>query len=139
MLLRPFLNDKSSCASYLFGCTTHAQLAVVDPHADLVDGYLATAEAIGAPVPRFVHIPTDLLFRMVPKMAEWCEINFQYHNVISNEAARRDLGFDPKISWSEGARALRGLTEPSQPEMLAKYQQLLAAWEEATRNLPRLE
>ena len=25
MLLRPFLNDASSCASYLFGCTTHAQ------------------------------------------------------------------------------------------------------------------
>jgi hydroxyacylglutathione hydrolase len=37
MLLRPFLNDATSCASYLFGCGTHAKLAVVDPHADLVD------------------------------------------------------------------------------------------------------
>jgi hypothetical protein len=36
MLLRPFLNDTTSCASYLFGCGTHAKLAVVDPHADLV-------------------------------------------------------------------------------------------------------
>jgi hypothetical protein len=36
MLLRPFLNDATSCASYLFGCGTHAKLAVVDPHADLV-------------------------------------------------------------------------------------------------------
>src|SRR5947207_10024578 len=50
MLLRPFLNDASSCASYLFGCTTHAKLAVVDPHADLVDEYLATAAALGAPI-----------------------------------------------------------------------------------------
>ena len=50
MLLRPFLNDASSCASYLFGCTTHVKLAVVDPHADLVDAYLAAAAAIGAPV-----------------------------------------------------------------------------------------
>jgi hydroxyacylglutathione hydrolase len=50
MLLRPFLNDSTSCASYLFGCGTHAQLAVVDPHADLVDDYLATAAALGAPV-----------------------------------------------------------------------------------------
>ena len=50
MLLRPFLNDASSCASYLFGCTTHARLAVVDPHADLVDEYLAAAAAIGAPI-----------------------------------------------------------------------------------------
>ena len=41
MLLRPFLNDATSCASYLFGCGTHAKLAVVDPHAELVDGYLA--------------------------------------------------------------------------------------------------
>ena len=37
MLLRPFLNDAGSCASYLFGCTTHKKLAVVDPHVDLVD------------------------------------------------------------------------------------------------------
>jgi hydroxyacylglutathione hydrolase len=50
MLLRPFLNDDTSCASYLFGCTTHQKLAVVDPHADLVDRYLATADAIGSPI-----------------------------------------------------------------------------------------
>jgi hydroxyacylglutathione hydrolase len=50
MLLRPFLNDSSSCASYLFGCGTHSRLAVVDPHADLVDDYLTTAEALGAPI-----------------------------------------------------------------------------------------
>jgi glyoxylase-like metal-dependent hydrolase (beta-lactamase superfamily II) len=50
MLLRPFLNDAGSCASYLFGCTSHAKLAVVDPHADFVDDYLATATAVGAPI-----------------------------------------------------------------------------------------
>jgi hydroxyacylglutathione hydrolase len=31
-------------------CGTHAKLAVVDPHADLVDDYLATAAALGAPI-----------------------------------------------------------------------------------------
>ena len=50
MLLRPFLNDVGSCASYLFGCTSHAKLAVVDPHADFVDAYVAAAAAIGAPI-----------------------------------------------------------------------------------------
>src|SRR5438128_12544722 len=50
MLLRPFLNDATSCASYLFGCGTHAELAVVDPHVDLVEEYLATAAALGAPI-----------------------------------------------------------------------------------------
>src|SRR5439155_42379 len=49
-LLRPFLHDAPSCASYLFGCGTHAKLAVVDPHAELVDEYLATAAALGAPI-----------------------------------------------------------------------------------------
>src|SRR5436305_5986551 len=50
MLLRPFLNEATSCASYLFGCGTQAKLAVVDPHAELVDDYLATAAALGAPI-----------------------------------------------------------------------------------------
>jgi glyoxylase-like metal-dependent hydrolase (beta-lactamase superfamily II) len=50
MILRPFLNDAGSCASYLFGCTTYSKLAVVDPHADLVDEYVAAAAAIGAPI-----------------------------------------------------------------------------------------
>jgi glyoxylase-like metal-dependent hydrolase (beta-lactamase superfamily II) len=50
MLLQPFLNDATSCASYLFGCTTHGTLAVVDPHADLVDHYVAAAGAVGQPI-----------------------------------------------------------------------------------------
>jgi len=50
MLLRPFLNDQGSCASYVFGCTSHRKLAVVDPHADLVEGYLDAAERVGAPI-----------------------------------------------------------------------------------------
>ena len=50
MLLRPFLNDQGSCASYLFGCTSHQKLAVVDAHFDLVDDYVAVASAIGSPI-----------------------------------------------------------------------------------------
>jgi glyoxylase-like metal-dependent hydrolase (beta-lactamase superfamily II) len=61
MLLRPFLNDAGSCASYLFGCTTHGELAVVDAHADLVDDYLAAAAAIGAPITAVfeTHVQAD--------------------------------------------------------------------------------
>jgi hydroxyacylglutathione hydrolase len=50
MVLRPFLFPATACASYLFGCLTHRQLAVVDPHADLVEGYLDEAERLGAPI-----------------------------------------------------------------------------------------
>jgi hydroxyacylglutathione hydrolase len=61
MILRPFLNDESSCASYLFGCLTHAQLAVVDPHADLVDHYIDTAAAVGSPITAVfeTHVQAD--------------------------------------------------------------------------------
>jgi len=63
MLLRPFLNDATSCASYLFGCGTHTKLAVVDPHADLVDDYLAAASALGAPIVAVfeTHVQADHL------------------------------------------------------------------------------
>jgi len=50
MLLRPFLNDHGSCASYLFGCTTHNKLAVVDAHVGLINEYVAAASAIGPPI-----------------------------------------------------------------------------------------
>jgi hydroxyacylglutathione hydrolase len=50
MLLRPFLYDATACASYLLGCGTHSKLAVVDPHAELVGDYLASAAALGAPI-----------------------------------------------------------------------------------------
>jgi hydroxyacylglutathione hydrolase len=50
VILRSFLKDSTACASYLFGCTSHRQLAVVDPHAGLVDDYLAAAGAIGSPI-----------------------------------------------------------------------------------------
>jgi hydroxyacylglutathione hydrolase len=61
MLLRPFLNDAGSCASYLFGCTSHNRLAVVDPHVDFVDDYLAAAEGIGAPIVALfeTHVQAD--------------------------------------------------------------------------------
>jgi hydroxyacylglutathione hydrolase len=61
MLLRPFLNDQGSCASYVFGCTSHRKLAVVDPHADLVEGYLDAAERVGAAITAVfeTHVQAD--------------------------------------------------------------------------------
>jgi hydroxyacylglutathione hydrolase len=61
MVLRPFLNDAGSCASYLFGCMTHNKLAVVDPHADLVDEFVAAAAALRAPITAVfeTHVQAD--------------------------------------------------------------------------------
>lgn len=61
MILRPFLHAPGSCASYVFGCTTQHHLAVVDAHIELVDDYLATAEAIGSPITAVfeTHVQAD--------------------------------------------------------------------------------
>src|SRR5437763_2639893 len=61
MVLRQFLYPPGSCASYFFGCGTHRQFAVVDPHVELVDDYLATAEAIGSPITAVfeTHVQAD--------------------------------------------------------------------------------
>jgi len=50
VILRQFLVPETACASYLFGCTTHGKLAVVDPHASLVEEYLVAAGQIGSPI-----------------------------------------------------------------------------------------
>jgi hydroxyacylglutathione hydrolase len=63
MLLRPFLNDAGSCASYVFGCTSKGMLGVVDAHADLVDDYIAAAATIGSPIVAVfeTHVQADHL------------------------------------------------------------------------------
>jgi glyoxylase-like metal-dependent hydrolase (beta-lactamase superfamily II) len=63
VILRPFLNQAGSCASYLFGCASHRTLAVMDAHADLVDAYLATAAELGLPITAVfeTHVQADHL------------------------------------------------------------------------------
>jgi len=61
VFFRQLLNDETACASYLFGCLMHSQLAVVDPHVDLVDSYIALAAAQGAPIVAVLdtHVQAD--------------------------------------------------------------------------------
>jgi hydroxyacylglutathione hydrolase len=61
MFFRQLLNDTTACASYVFGCKTKGRLAVVDPHADLVDEYVRIAEAQGAPIVAVLetHVQAD--------------------------------------------------------------------------------
>ena len=61
MFFRQLLNDDTACASYLLGCPTHGQFAVVDPHVDLVDEYVAIAEAQGVPIVAVLetHVQAD--------------------------------------------------------------------------------
>jgi glyoxylase-like metal-dependent hydrolase (beta-lactamase superfamily II) len=61
MYFRQLLNDETACASYLLGCKSKGTFAVVDPHANLVDEYIARAEAQGAEIAAVVetHVQAD--------------------------------------------------------------------------------
>lgn len=61
MFFRQLLNDDTACASYLLGCRTSGELAVVDPHADLVEDYIELAAAQGASIVAVIetHLQAD--------------------------------------------------------------------------------
>ena len=61
MFFRQLLNDDTACASYLLGCKTVGEFAVVDPHVDLVEDYVAAAEAQGARIAAVfeTHVQAD--------------------------------------------------------------------------------
>ena len=61
MIFRQILHPATGCASYVFGCTGKKALAVVDPHAEHLDNYLAVAEAAAAPIVAIIetHVQAD--------------------------------------------------------------------------------
>jgi hydroxyacylglutathione hydrolase len=50
MYFRQLLNERTACASYLLGCKSRSQFAVVDPHVDLVSEYISLAKEQGIPI-----------------------------------------------------------------------------------------
>jgi glyoxylase-like metal-dependent hydrolase (beta-lactamase superfamily II) len=101
MLLRPFLNDAGSCASYLFGCTTHDKLAVVDAHIELVDDYLAAAAAVGTSINAVfeTHVQADHVSGL-PQLVERTDATayvpagaeVEFAHVALNDGAVIELG-----------------------------------------------
>lgn len=91
------------------------------------------AEALNAPKPTLVHIPTDLLGRFAPKRADISVGIFQYPSVFDNSAAIADLGFRYTIPWVEGVRRTvawldeRGRIENSDADPFDDA--VIAAWE----------
>ncbi len=63
------------------------------------------AEGIGAPSPKFVCIPTNILYPW-DKRAYITSINFRYNNCFDPTAAKRDLGYRYTISISQGAKMI---------------------------------
>jgi hydroxyacylglutathione hydrolase len=61
VFFRQLLNESSSCASYVVGCGSSGEFAVVDPHSDLVDEYVGLAEGQGARITAVLdtHVQAD--------------------------------------------------------------------------------
>jgi nucleoside-diphosphate-sugar epimerase len=68
--------------------------------------HTAVAEAMDAPPPTLVHIPTDLLAQALPERAWICAENFMFNNIFDNSAARRDLDFSYSIPFVDGVRRI---------------------------------
>ena len=96
MFFRQLLNDSSACASYVFGCKSKARLAVVDPHAELVDEYVRIAEAEGIPIVAVLetHVQADHVSGLpelvertgaVPYLPDGAEVEFEHVPLADGE------------------------------------------------------
>ena len=99
MYFRQLLNDETACASYLLGCKTHSQLAVVDPHVDLVEKYVGLAEAQGVPIVAVLetHVQADHVSGLPELIArtgatayipEGAGVDFEHHALADREVVK---------------------------------------------------
>ena len=99
MYFRQLLNDETACASYVFGCKTAGEFAVVDPHASLVDEYIAAAEGQGAQITAVLetHVQADhvsglpeLVERTGARayLPEGAGVEFDHHAVADGEEVK---------------------------------------------------
>lgn len=63
MIFRQILHPQTGCASYVFGCTGKAKLAVVDPHIEHIQEYVEIARQAGSPIVAIfeTHVQADHL------------------------------------------------------------------------------
>ncbi|MCC6415427.1 MAG: NAD-dependent epimerase/dehydratase family protein [Opitutaceae bacterium] len=86
-------------------CFGEAYNATADEVATWDEYTRRTAAALGAPAPRIVHIPTDLLVALQHERLQPLEEIFRYHGVYSSEKLKRDVPeFRQKTPYEEGVK-----------------------------------
>lgn len=99
----------------------------------------STAEVMGAPKPKFVHIPTDLLSRLRPELTSLCAMEYQYPKIYDTTAAKEDLGFKYTITWKDGVRRcvewFRANGGFDDSDSYRSYDQFIQAWEEGIKKM----
>lgn len=99
MYFRQLLVDETACASYLLGCKSTGEFAVVDAHADLVDEYVALAEGQGARIVAVfeTHLQADhvsglpeLVARTgaIAYLPEGSGVEFEHHALADGDAVK---------------------------------------------------
>jgi nucleoside-diphosphate-sugar epimerase len=93
-----------------------------------------TAAALGAPEPKIVHIPTDLLLALDPVRFGSLQSIFQYHGVYSNAKIHRDIpeyrettdfaeNVRNTVKWMEAHGKLRTAeSDPYESQLIEMYQ-----------------
>ena len=95
------------------------------------------AEAIGAPEPDLVHIPSELLAKTT--RVKVCAENFQFTNIFDNSRARADLHFKYTVTWKEGVRRMvnwldeRGQVDDSDSDPYED--RVIAAWKGVEKSM----
>ena len=99
-----------------------------------------TAAAIGAPAPRLVHIPTDLLLALDRKRYSALEEIFRFHGVYSSAKLKRDVPeYRSAMPFAEGVR--RTVTWMDQHNKIAPAEsdpqedRLVEVWEQLAREV----
>src|SRR5207249_5835175 len=99
VFFRQLLNDATACASYLFGCKTTGEFAVVDPHAELVDDYVRLADEQGARIAAVLdtHVQADHVSGLPELVArtgataylpESADVDFDHHALADREVVK---------------------------------------------------
>ena len=100
MFFGQILNDETACASYIFGCNTAGELAVVDAHADLVDRYVRAAKAQGSRIAAVIetHVQADHVSGLpelveqtgaTAYLPEGTGVEFDHHPLADGELVNR--------------------------------------------------
>ncbi len=97
------------------------------------------AEALNAPSPTFVHIPSDSLLKIAPQRAASVADNFQFNNIFDNTAAHNDLDFRYTIKWVPGVKRIVDWLEhnvkTSKSDDLGIDDQIINAWQKMEAGL----
>ena len=99
MYFRQLLNDETACASYVFGCNSAGEHAVVDAHVDLVDDYIRAAESQGARIAAVIetHVQADHISGLpelvertgaTPYLPAGAGVEFEHHPLGDGELVK---------------------------------------------------